>query len=200
MYKLILASSSPFRLEQLKSIGYEPDEIFPAYIDETILKKETPKQLAKRLAKEKCIKVANQKTNSFIIAADTVSCVGKKIIDKALTDDDVRNALNSFSGKKHIVHTAITIAKKNDKDIERIATKLVTSSIKFRKLSNEEIDEYVNSGEGIGKSGGCSIQNRGAAFIKWIQGSYSAIIGMPLCEVKTILDNFGYKNESVCKN
>jgi septum formation protein len=188
---LILASSSPRRLELLSRIGIIPDQILPADIDETEQKQELPKDLVVRLAKAKAEKIASEVEKAYIIGADTVTAMGRRILPKALNDDDVRLCLKLLSGKRHQVYTAVTIIKKNILEITE-RHRLVKSIVRFKRLTLEEIELYVTSQEGINKAGGCSIQGLVESFIPFISGSHSNILGLPLFETRNMLLSLGF--------
>lgn len=195
--KLILASGSESRSNLLKRINIEPAAIIISNIDETPLPKEKPCDLAKRLAKLKAEYVANNIEEGFIVGADTVSACGRKILPKAMNDKDVEYCLNLISGRKHQVHTAIYIIKKEHNQIVAHSSRIVTSKIKFKRLSQKDIKEYVASKQGIGKGGGCAVEGLLEKFIPSITGSYSNIIGLPLYETASVLEGMGFKNGDV---
>jgi septum formation protein len=185
---LILASSSPRRLTLLKDIGITPDEIVPANIDETPKSKELPRQLALRLASEKRDAVAVTRPDGIILAADTVVACGRRILPKAETSSDVRDCLKLLAGRRHHVYTGISLRLADGNLRERV----VDSTVIFRNLSPADINAYVESGEGIGKAGGYAIQGLAATYIRFISGSYSNIVGLPLFEVVQLLRGAGY--------
>jgi septum formation protein len=189
MNKFILASSSPRRLALLKDIGIKPDKIIAADIDETPRPRELPRPYAKRLALQKLHVAAAQEPKGFILAADTVVACGRRILPKAESEAEVRDCLKILSGRRHHVYTAVAVRAANGKILERIADSVVS----FRQLSPADIDAYVKSGEGIGKAGGYAIQGRAAALIRFISGSYSNIVGLPLFDVAQMLKGCGYE-------
>lgn len=160
-----------------------PDKILPADIDETPLPMELPRSLAIRLAHEKLQAVAKQHSKDVVLAADTVVAVGRRILPKAESADDVRACLRLLSGRRHHVYTAVALHVPGKKIKKRIVDSVVT----FHTLSKKEIDAYVTGGEGIGKAGGYAIQGAAAAHIRFISGSYSNIVGLPLFEVAQML-------------
>jgi septum formation protein len=186
---LILASSSPRRLALLIDIGIVPDHIIAADIDETPLPRELPRKLAARLARAKCEAIAKREQGAFILAADTVVACGRRILPKAETPEEVRDCLRLLSGRRHHVYTGVAIRAPSGKLIERVAD----SSVIFRQLQPSDIEEYAASGEGIGKAGGYAIQGLAAASIRFISGSYSNIVGLPLFDVAQMLRGCGYK-------
>jgi septum formation protein len=182
-FPFILASSSPFRLALLQGIGMNPDMIASADINETPQPHERPRHLASRLAREKLQAILAQKKNAFVLAADTVVACGRRILPKAECEDEVRACLTLLSGRRHHVYTGLAIAAPDGSIRER----LVDSVVIFRVMAPEDIDAYIASGEGVGKAGGYAIQGRAAAYIRFISGSYSNIVGLPLFEVAQLL-------------
>ena len=190
--QLILASSSIARLSLLKSIQIIPDAVKAADIDETPQKKELPAQLVVRLARAKALKVAHDYTEGFVIAADTITTKGRTILPKALTDQQVIDCLKQLSGCRSRVYTSFSIIKKQDNRIIQQSNKLVVSIVKLKRLTTSEIEQYVLTKEGLGKSGGCNIEGYMSKYITWLSGSYSNIIGLPLYEVNCMLTSLGY--------
>ncbi len=176
---LILASASPRRRELLAQIGIMPTEIDPADIDESIKPGERPKAYGERLAREKAATVAARHPHAVVLAADTVVAVGRRILPKAEDAATVRDCLRLLSGRRHTVITGIALVRPGADPL----VKSVTSPVAFKRLTNAEIDTYIATGEPIGKAGGYAIQGRGAAFVRFISGSYSNIVGLPLFEV-----------------
>ena len=187
--RLVLASASPRRRDLLNQIGVLPDDVIPADIDETPLKQETPRQLAERLAVQKCDAVADGLgAGAFVLAADTVVAVGRRLLDKAHTADQARGYLELMSGRSHRVLTGVSIVSPDG----RRSTRVVESKVKLKRLSSLEIDVYLSSGEWDGKAGGYGIQGLAAAFIIDISGSYTGIVGLPLYETAAMLTGLGY--------
>jgi septum formation protein len=183
----ILASSSPRRLALLSDIGVTPDRVVPADIDETPRRGEIPRDLAKRLAFEKGQTVALSCPDDIVLSADTVVACGRRVLPKAETPQDVRACLGFMSGRRHHVYTAIALFAPDG----RVWQKLSDSIVSFKRLSSKELDDYVASGEGIGKAGGYAIQGRAAGLIKTMSGSYSGIVGLPLFETRSLLSLVG---------
>ncbi len=181
--KLILASASPRRLALLADIGVVPNEVAPADIDETLGKGELPRNAALRLACEKGAFVAAQRPESLVLSADTIVALGRRVLPKAETEDEVRLCLKLLSGRRHRVYTGVALYVPGGKRIE----KLCESVVLFKRLSLHEIEAYVVSGEGIGKAGAYGIQGKAASMIRFISGSYSNIVGLPLYEVAQML-------------
>jgi len=186
--RLVLASASPRRLDLLRQIGLTPDEIVAAEIDETPLKTETPRQTALRLAAAKAAKVAGARPGDYVLAADTVVCVGTRILPKVETREEGRRCLELLSGRAHRVLTGIALAGPDG----RSASRLVESRLHFKRLTSAEIEVYLESGEGVGKAGGYGIQGKAGAFVMSIQGSYPAVVGLPLYETLNLLRGLGF--------
>lgn len=186
---LILASASPRRLELLGRIGIIPDLILPADIDETPLPKETPRAYAQRVAIEKAREIANSQPEDFVLSADTVVSIGRRILPKAEDIETARFCLEMLSGRNHDVTTAIALVANG-----RLAKRVVTTKLKFKLLSKNEIDAYIASNEWHGKAGGYGIQGMAGAFCIHLNGSWESVMGLPLYETKCLLDGMGHKN------
>lgn len=189
--KLLLASASPRRVELLKQSQIIPDKISPADIDETPSKNELPGPHALRLAIGKADKMKSD--DHFVLAADTVVACGRRILPKAETADDVKLCLDLISGRRHRVYGGIAVITPEGKKISR----LVTTTVHFKKLSDAEIKAYIDSGEGIGKAGGYAIQGLASSYIKSINGSYSNIVGLSIYDTVQMLkgtDFFGHSD------
>lgn len=184
----ILASSSPRRLMLLKDIGIVPDKIMAAEIDETPKPQELPRALAERLALEKLHAVSSTEKNAVILAADTVVGVGRRVLPKAKTENDVFNFLRLMAGRRHHVYTGVAVQTPEGKVVRRLSD----STVIFRQMSDQEIRAYAQTGEGIGKAGGYAIQGRASAYIRFISGSYSGIVGLPLFEVAQLAQAVPY--------
>lgn len=189
---LVLASESLARLQLLANISIIPDFISPAKLDETPNIGERPHLLAIRLAKAKVIEVAKKFDTAIILAADTVSSCGLRILPKALNDEQVKQCLSLLSGRRHNVTTAISILRIEQNRQIKFSTKFVKTIVKFKRLEPKEINYYIASKQGIDKSGGCNIEGLAAGFVSFISGSYSNIIGLPLFETKNLLQSNGY--------
>jgi septum formation protein len=184
--RLILASASPRRLELLARLGVAPDAVIPAEIDETPRKRELPDCYACRMAVEKAAAVAQSGT--FVLAADTVVAAGRRILPKAESEDEARAALALLSGRRHRVHSAVTVTDAGGRTRLRLSTSLVA----FKPLSPGEIDAYLASGEWRGKAGGYAIQGRAEALVRRLSGSHSGVMGLPLYETRALLRAAGY--------
>ena len=186
---LVLASASPRRLDLLRQIGIEPDRIDPADIDEIAQPGELPPSHAMRLAEEKARAVMPRHPGAFILAADTVVACGRRILPKPADPATARSCLELLSGRRHRVHSGIAVI---DPD-ERLTLRRVDSHVAFKRLSEAEITAYLCSGEWRGKAGGYAIQGRAAALIRWVSGSYSNVVGLPLFETAQLLAGRGYR-------
>ncbi|WP_208436940.1 Maf family nucleotide pyrophosphatase [Bartonella taylorii] len=199
--KLVLASASPRRLALLAQIGLDPHEVYATDIDETPKLREHPASLAKRLAKEKALKAQEimlwrsqndlgeasaQKT--VILAADTVVAVGHTILPSPKGEDEAYECLRFLSGRSHKVYGAICALNERGK----ITVKLVESRVRFRRLTAPLMDAYLASGEWEGKAGGYAIQGIAGAFVVYIAGSYSNVVGLSLAETMDLLTAYHY--------
>jgi septum formation protein len=190
---LILASASPRRLQLLAQIGLVPDRVLATDCDETPGKAELPKALAVRLARAKAEAAANVLANEgqggcYILAADTVVGRGRMILPKAENEAQARDCLAKLSGRGHRVLTGIALVTPTGK----MLTRCVESRVAFKKLSKDETDSYIRSGEWQGKAGGYAIQGLASIFIHKIVGSYSNIVGLPLYETAALLQGTHY--------
>ncbi|WP_134680763.1 Maf family protein [Paracoccus ravus] len=187
---LVLGSASPRRLELLAQIGIRPDRIVPADIDETPRRHEDARAYTSRVAREKAEALLGQ-VEGAILCADTSVTVGRRILGKPEDADQARAFLRLLSGRRHRVLTAVALAHEG-----RIRERLVETTIRLRPLSPGEIDAYLASGEWQGKAGAYGIQGRAGAFVAWLQGSYSAVVGLPLAETATLLAHAGIRGNS----
>ena len=181
--RFVLASASPRRLELLKQAGLAPLRIVAPEIDETPKRGELPRAYAMRMAAAKAEIIAKQETAVFVLAADTVVAVGRRILPKASTAEDVARCLRLLSGRRHQVMTAIALAVPHQKP----RTRIVTTRVAFKVLTAAEIEAYCAAGEGLGKAGGYAVQGRAEAFVRFINGSYSNVVGLPLYETIALL-------------
>lgn len=187
--RLVLASASPRRLDLLRQIGLEPDAIEAAEIDETPRKDESPRQLATRLAVDKAACIAPRHLGSYVLAADTVVALGRRILPKAETADQVYECLQLLSGRAHRVLTGLCAVGPDGMRVHR----LVESRLHLKRLTPDDLARYVACGEGVGKAGGYGVQGRAGAFVMALQGSYSAVVGLPLYETGNLLSGLGFK-------
>lgn len=186
---LVLASASPRRLELLRQVGLMPDCIDPADIDETPRRGELPPAHAMRLAQEKALAVVPRHPGAYVLAADTVVACGRRILPKTEDEASARSCLRLLSGRRHRVHGAIALVSPDG----RLVSRRVESQVAFKRLSETEIGAYLRAGEWQGKAGGYAIQGRAAALIRWVSGSYSNVVGLPLFETAQLLAGHGYR-------
>ncbi len=184
--RLILASASPRRRELLARLGVEPARIGGADIDETPLKGEIPRDYARRMAREKAQAAAD--ADGFMLAGDTVVALGRRILPKAEDEATARRCLGLLSGRRHRVLSAIALLGPDGTLREQLSETVVI----FKRLSNEEIDAYIASGEWHGKAGGYAIQGSAEGLISRIQGSHSGVVGLPLFETRALLKAAGF--------
>ena len=184
----VLASASPRRLALLRQAGLEPSVVIAPEIDEALRKGELPRAYALRVAIAKIEAVIAKERGSFVLAADTVVAVGRRILPKADSEVDVELCLRLLSGRRHVVLTALALKP----PAKPMRTRVVATRVAFKVLSKREIDGYVASGEGIGKAGGYAVQGRAEAFVRWINGSYSNVVGLPLYETLALLEGSGW--------
>lgn len=188
---LVLASASPRRLELLARLGVRPDRVRAADLDETPLSKETPVRHAARLAAEKARAVALMEPGALVLAADTVVSVGRRILPKTETRDQAADCLRLLSGRNHRVTTAV--AARID---GKAALKTVTTRLTFKVLSPSETEAYLDGGEWQGKAGGYAIQGRAGGFCITLNGSWEAVMGLPLYQTASLLEGFGWTLDS----
>jgi len=181
--RLILASASPRRLDLLARIGVAPDAVDPADIDESPASAELPAPHAARMAAEKAALVAARHPGALVLAADTVVAAGRRILPKAETEDQARACLALLSGRRHRVHSAVTLID----DAGRARHRLSTSIVAFKRLTPAEINAYVALGEWRGKAGGYAIQGHAEAWVRFLSGSHSGVMGLPLYETRALL-------------
>ena len=190
----MLASASPRRLQLLERVGLTPDLLNPADIDEIPHKRETPRALSIRLAREKAQRalemplVQELGPNTFVLAADTVVGLGRRILPKAETVDEARDCLSLLSGRSHWVYSTVCLIAPGKK----VSTRCVETKVRFKRLSREDVDSYIASNEWRGKAGGYAIQGRAEAFVRLLTGSHSAVVGLPLYETVHLLEGAGY--------
>jgi septum formation protein len=186
---LVLASASPRRLELLTQIGLVPEAIESTEVDETPQPRELPAALARRLAREKARAAHTRHPGAFILAADTVVACGRRSLPKPQDERDARACLALLSGRRHRVFGGLAVVTPEG----LVRDRLVTTAVTFKRLSMDEIDAYLASGEWRGKAGGYAVQGRAAAFVKHLNGSYSNVVGLPLYEALALLRGLGYK-------
>ena len=192
MASLVLASASPRRVDLLGQIGIVPTRIDPAEIDETPLKTELPRPHAERLARAKAAAVLVRHPGAYVLAADTVVAVGRRILPKALDEATARQCLTLLSGRRHHVYGGVSLIDPSGKQVSRVAE----TAVVFARLSDQQVNDYLASGEWHGKAGGYAIQGRAAALIKSLAGSYSNVVGLPLHETANLLQGLGYRPDA----
>jgi septum formation protein len=192
--KLVLASGSPRRLALLNQAGIEPDALIPSELDEIPHKGELPRALATRLARAKAdaalaaVRIDEELRGAFIIAGDTVVAVGRRILPKAEMLDEAAQCLRLLSGRNHRVYTSVCMVTPK----EAFRQRLTETRVRFKRLSKEDLEAYLASGEWRGKAGGYAIQGLGGAFVVKIVGSYTNVVGLPLPETIALLSGEGY--------
>jgi septum formation protein len=192
--KLVLASGSPRRLQLLQQAGIEPDHLTPVNADETPQRGEAPRSLAKRLAKEKAqlalknVERSPELQDSFVLAADTVVALGRRILPKADMLDQATHCLRLLSGRSHRVYTGLTLVTPKG----AMRHRLVETRVRFKRLSKEEMEAYLASGEWRGKAGGYAIQGLAGTFVVKLVGSYTNVVGLPLYETVSLLTGEGF--------
>nr|WP_218844796.1 Maf family protein [Sphingopyxis sp. JAI108] len=183
---MVLASSSPRRRELLARIGLEPTRIAAPEIDETPLKGELPRDYVARLARAKALAVERAPAE-VVLAGDTTVAVGRRILEKPADEADLRRMLGLLSGRRHHVWSGICVVGTGDRPRVRVVDTIVA----FKALSAAEIDAYVECGEGMGKAGGYAIQGRAETFVRFLSGSHSNVVGLPLFEARALLSSAG---------
>ena len=184
---LILASSSPRRRDLLARLGVEPARIASPDIDETPRKGEVPRVYALRMAEEKAVAVSRA-SGEIVVAGDTTVAVGRRILQQATDAEMQRGFLTLLSGRRHHVLSAVAVIDGDG----RLRSRICDSIVRFKRLSPEEIESYIESGEGLGKAGGYAIQGSAEALIDWMAGSHSGVVGLPLYETRSLLRASGY--------
>jgi len=192
--KLVLASGSPRRLSLINQVGIEPDALRPADIDETPKRGELPRAYATRLARNKAqtalgmVRIDDELKGAYILAADTVVAVGRRILPKAELLDEAAQCLRLLSGRNHRVHTAICLVTPK----ETFRQRYIETRVRFKRLSEQDIEAYLASGEWRGKAGGYAAQGIAGTFIVKLVGSYSNVVGLPLYETVSLLGGEGF--------
>lgn len=186
---LVLASASPRRLELLAQIGIVPDRVEPAQVEESVHDHERPAEGARRLAAAKAQAVASRYPGAVLLGADTVVAVGRRILGKAASAEEARGHLETLSGRRHRVLTAVHVVDPLGGDHSR----LVATIVMFKRLEPAEIEDYLSHDEWRGKAGSYAIQGRAATLVRWLSGSYSNVVGLPLYETKALLSGAGWR-------
>ncbi|WP_149541222.1 Maf family protein [Siccirubricoccus phaeus] len=185
---LVLASASPRRLELLARIGVAPDRVLPAEIDETPGKAELPRLLAARLAAEKARAVAAQAPGALVLAADTVVGVGRRILGKPADAAEARRFLALLSGRRHHVYTGVALVTPDGTLRQRLGDTILA----FQRLTEAQIAAHLASGEWQGVAGGYQIQKSAEAWVRYLGGSHSNVVGLPLFETAQLLRGVGW--------
>jgi nucleoside triphosphate pyrophosphatase len=193
---LVLASASPRRRELLRQIGIVPDRVEPAGIDEAPAAGELPAAHVVRLAEAKARAVLPRHPGAFILAADTVVACGRRILPKAEDAATARACLALLSGRRHRVYGGICLITPQGE----AALRRVVSRVAFKRLSKPEMEDYLASGEWHGKAGGYAIQGRAAQFVRFLSGSYSNVVGLPLFETAQLLAGRGYRRRCAARS
>jgi septum formation protein len=192
--KFVLASGSPRRVSLINQAGIEPDELRPANIDETPLRGELPRVCANRLAHAKAeaaiagISAGDEVYGAYVLAADTVVAVGRRILPKTELIDEAAQCLRLLSGRNHKVYTALCLVTPKRKFRQRV----VETRVRFKRISGDELEAYLGSGEWRGKAGGYAAQGLAGVFIVKLVGSYTNVVGLPLYEAVTLLAGEGF--------
>ena len=186
MPALVLASSSPRRRELLARIGVVPARVASPDIDETPLKGERPRDYVARLAAAKALAV-ERAAGEVVLAGDTTVAVGRRILEKPTDEGDLRYMLGLLSGRRHHVYSGLGVVGADGRPRVRV----VDTTVGFKVLSADDIDWYVESGEGMGKAGGYAIQGRAETFVRFLSGSHSNVVGLPLFETRALLTSAG---------
>jgi len=185
---LLLASASPRRIELLARIGVVPDRVLPTDIDEAPRRAELPAQLAKRLARAKAEAARAAAPDALVLAADTVVGVGRRILGKPADEAEARRFLHMLSGRRHRVMTGVCLLRPDGGRGER----LVTTILAFQRLTDQQVDAFLATGEWQGVAGGYQIQRRAEAFVRFLSGSHSNVVGLPLFETAQLLRGSGW--------
>ena len=187
--QLVLASASPRRLDVLARLGLVPAAVDPADIDEAVAVGETPRDHARRLAREKAMLVAGRHMGALVLGADTVVAVGRRILPKAEDEATARRCLALLSGRRHRVLTAVALVDGDGRLRERLSESVVT----FQRLQAADVDWLIARGDWHGKAGGYAIQGAAEAFVRALSGSFSGVVGLPLNETRLLLGAAGWR-------
>lgn len=186
---LVLASASPRRRDLLAQVGVHPDLIDPADIDETPAPDETARRLALRLARSKALTAAARRPGAYVLGADTVVAVGRRLLPKTETEAEARTCLRLISGRAHRVLTGVALVAPDG----RVAERLSETRLHVKRLTDQDVEDYIRSGEWRGKAGGYGIQGRAGGFILDLSGSYTGVVGLPLYETLRLLEGLGWR-------
>ena len=185
-FKLVLGSGSPRRRELLSQIGVEADDIRPPDIDEDPRPGELPRPYCVRLAREKALAIPSR-DDEIVLSADTTVALGRRILGKPADASEAAQFLYALSGRRHRVVTAVAVRRG-----DRLWERDVVTQVKMKSLSDTEVNAYLASDDWRGKAGGYAIQGPAGAFVPWINGSFSAVVGLPLAETANLLVAAGY--------
>lgn len=188
--QLVLASASPRRLDLLGQIGIIPDRVVPAELDEVPMDRELPRDLARRLAVAKAQAVAHRMPGSFVLGADTVVASGRRLLPKAESETVARACLQRISGRRHRVYGGVALVDPQGTTVYQV----VSTAVIFKRLSSDDIEGYLASGEWRDKAGAYAIQGMAAAFVRMVIGSYTNVVGLPLLETLALLTGKGFRN------
>ncbi len=190
--RLVLASASPRRLDLLRQIGLEPDAVDPPDIDESPLRDETTRLLVERLARGKAAAVAARHPGAYVLAADTLVAVGRRILSKPVDEADARRMLVLLSGRAHRVLTGVAATAPDG----RTASRISETRLHVKRLTPAEIEGHIASGDWRDASGAYKIHRGFGAFVISIQGSYTGVVGLPLYETKSLLEGLGFRRST----
>jgi len=185
---LILASSSPRRLDLLRQVGIEPGGVIPADIDESPSAGETPRHLAGRLAVAKAEAIAKKYPDAYVIGADTLVACGRRVLGKAEDEIAAAKYLALLSGRRHRVFGGVCVHAPGG----RSASRIIETQVSFKRLSQDEIDDYLATGEWRGKAGAYAVQGYAARFVRRINGSYPNVVGLPVSDLVQMLEGLGF--------
>jgi septum formation protein len=200
--KLVLASASPRRMALLEQVGLTPDLLNPTDIDETPRRRESPRRLSIRLADEKAKAATTAPLvkalgyNVYIVSADTVVGMGRRVLPKPATAEEAMDCLKLLTGRAHWVYSTVTVIAPGGKS----TTRCCETKVRFKRLSRPDMESYIASEEWRGKAGGYAIQGRAAAFVRYLAGSHSAVVGLPLYETLHLLEGAGFPMHKVWQN
>jgi septum formation protein len=175
-------------LDLLRQVGMEPDAVLPADIDESALPKELPPAYAERVARAKAARVAEARPDAYVLAADTVVACGRRILPKAETTEQARSCLRLLSGGRHRVYGGVCAVAPGG----AAAVRVVVTVVAFARLADAAVEAYLAGGDWHGKAGGYGIQGGAALFVRFLRGSYSNVVGLPLFETARMLRGLGY--------
>lgn len=186
---LVLASASPRRLELLRQAGVEPAAIDPSDIDETPKPDETPRRLVERLARDKAQAIAPRHPGAYVLGADTLVAVGRRILGKPEDEAGARKMLSLVSGRAHRVVTGVAVVAPDG----RTAARVVETRVKFKRLTAADLDDLIASGDWRDASGAYKIHQRAGSYVTWLQGSFTGVVGLPLYETLALLRGAGWR-------